>query len=609
MKCNNCGTELEPGARFCQLCGQSVENTAAGENMQETATQSQVNATQGYENTLQGMGTSGQQNITGNMLASQGTGNGQSPNRKKKGRTGLKVAVGAAAVFAIGAVAFAAPKLYQKIKATNMNPTEYYQYVEKKNRDKGLNDALDYYDQALNSVWNENGYNKNINMKLSVSDTAKDMLSVTGLDLTNLADIELDESISMQENETAIKLAVNANSDRLISYNMYCDNTNKKLYAQVPEISEGYMDLSEAMQEIKEETEDGAAVSFSANPMFSMMNMSDILKLYPKSSDIEAIYNRYTDLYIDSVKDVQKTEGVCTARGVTQEMSQYTATLGGEELAGLTSKFLAELKKDENIKTIIENIDGEIYTDFQENLEEMEADTGADNNTTVTMDTYISKNETIIGRILTISDQGANTLKISYLCPTDGEKFGIEFTVNLDGEELVRLTGDGTIKTGKINGDFVLGASEALTKEASLADPSSLLKVTLKDYDCSKISEGSVSGTMVLSTGAVAQLANCSLNYDFTTVKNNGSGTLSVLMGQNVLLTVDMKITEAQKITDVAPKDGDKIYNFSDDKDVEEYAKSFDEDKFAKDILEKIGVDTSSLIGLMGQMYGDTLLD
>lgn len=590
MKCSNCGTEIEQGARFCKLCGQSVEDSATEGNKQEAPAQGQESMPQGYENTSQGMGASGYQDIAGTMME----GNGQGHNGRKKGRAGLKVAIGAAAVIAVGAVAFAAPKLYQKIKATNMSPTEYYQYVEKKNRDEGLSGAMDYYDQALNNVWNEDGYNKNINMKVSVSDTAKDMLSMTGVDLSGLADIELDETISMQENEMAVQMAVNANSDRLISYNMYCDNENKKFYVQVPEMSEGYMDLSEAMQEVGEETEDGV-VGISANPIFSMMNMSDILKLYPKSSDIKAIYNRYTDLYLDSVKDVQKAGGAYTAEGVTQEANQYKVILSGEELAGLSKRLLTELKKDENVKTIIENVDKEAYTAFQERLGEIEADNGTDN-MTVTMDTYIAQNEKIIGRTLAVSDD-VSALEISYLCPTDGEKFGEEFTVRLDGEELVRLTGSGTVKAGRINGDFVLGVGGALAEEASLADASSVLKVTLEDYDCSKISEGSASGSMVLSTGAVAQLANCSLKYDFTTVKNDGSGTLSLLMGQEVLVTVDMKVKEAEKLTGLAPKDGDKVYNFSDDKDVEEYSNSFDEDKFIEGIIEKLGIDMSNILG------------
>lgn len=114
---------------------------------------------------------------------------------------------------------------------------------------------------------------------------------------------------------------------------------------------------------------------------------------------------------------------------------------------------------------------------------------------------------------------------------------------------------------------------------------------------------------MILSTGAVAQLANCSLKCDFTTVKDSSAGKIDVLMGQDVLLTVDMKVQEAEKLTDIAPKDGDKVYNFSDDKDVEEYSKDFDEDKFIEDILGKIGIDTSGLMGLLGQAYGENLLD
>ena len=603
MKCSNCGTELEQGAKFCKLCGQSVESSAMEGNIQEASAQGQGNVSQGYENTSQGRGAAGQQDIAASMIAV----GEQSSNGKKKGRTGLKVAVGAAAVIVAGAVAFAAPKLYQKIKATNMSPTEYYQYVEKKNRDEGLSGAMDYYDQALNSVWNENGYNKNINMKVSVSDTAKSMLSMTGLDFTNLADIELDETISMQENEMAIQMVVNANSDRLISYNMYCDNENKKFYVQVPEMSEGYVDLSDTMQEAKEEMEEAGAVGIPTNRIFSAINLSDILKMYPKSSDIKAIYNRYTDLYLDSVKDVQKAGGAYTAEGVTQEANQYKVILNGGELSELSKKLFTELKKDENVKAIIENVDKEAYTTFQESLEELEADSGMDG-MTVTMDTYIAENEKIIGRTFALSDD-VSSLEISYLCPTDGENFGEEFTVNLDGEELVRLTGSGTVKNGKISGDFVLGVGGILAEQASLADSSSVLKITLEDYDCSKISEGSVSGTMVLSTGAVAQLANCSLKYDFTTVKNDGSGTLSLLMGQNEMVTVDMKVKEAEKLTDMAPKDGDKVYNFSDDKDVEEYSKDLDEDKLVEDILEKIGIDTSGLVGLLGQLYGDAFLD
>ena len=459
-------------------------------------------------------------------------------------------------------------------------------------------------------------------MKIEASDSAKSLLSLAGIDISNVKNLELNLLTGREGKEYSNQIALRGNDNDLLTMKTYMDLGNKKAYYQIPELSKSYLDMSSVFEERDAgelDGTDGSDTDEVAIPYSSgmLMSMYDFDKFLIETDDLKDIYERYTNLLIKKAQNVKKSEGGCEAEGISQKADKYIVTMDDGELTALVKELAETLKDDKTLKRIIENIDKKAYEEYtsalESSLESMDEASGDE--LSAVMDVQIDSDDKIIGRKVTLSlkgDSGQKEVVIDMRCPKDGDNFGVVFAVETEEGEILNLHGKGTEKTGVINGEFVLDTDGSLNQTGNaLLSAGKLLIIKMEDYDLSKYAEGKTSGTVIYSTEAAASLANYSLKIEGEGDMKESSAKVSILAGKEALVTMDVSMKSDVKMGKTAPSDSDKVYDINDSSDMVAYQKEMDIVMLMEDVQEKLGIDFSGLLGglLTGGMSSEPMED
>ncbi len=603
MKCSNCGAELKEGDLFCSVCGQKADGSDTQQGQGNPAQETQE-MWQNPENTPQtealgqpgadgwqagASGQNGQPGADGWQAGASGQ-NGQpgadgwqagtfgqniqqsgEPGKKKSKKTLAAVVAAVIVVCIIGVAAFAFPA----IKKAMMSPLEYYQYVEKKNRDEKADFFIDYYAAAKKSLPEEET-SKEISMKVNLSDTLKSLLGAYGVDMSKVKEISMDVLYGARDSKAGYELVASINGERLISGSIYNDYENKELYCRAPELSKAYMDLSSVYQD--EEVQE----------IFSKLSG---LSFLPTENALQEMIQKYTDLVIDNVKQVEKSDGTCEAGGVSVETKNYTVTISQKEFTEIGKKVLTALRDDKDIKAIADHFSDTAWQSWQDEIDDMleECEEDGEGTDTAKMTVEVADDDTIVGRIIEVD--GA---KIVMASPSEGDDFGYELTMS-DTEnkcDMISLVGSGTNRSGVLNGDFTLKLDQSLAGD-SIANPDKVLMVECKDYDLNHLKDGYVNGMLIYSSEAVAELANYKIQIEAEGDKDGQKEKCSLLAGSDELVSLDALVKESDRTPDeFKPSDGDQVY---DEQNSEEYVNSIDYSGVIDNLSKNLGIDEETL--------------
>lgn len=508
---------------------------------------------------------------------------------KKKLKRGMQIAIAVAVVLVVG---FAAVKIYKAVQKANMNPTEYYQYVLRETRKDNLKRGIGYYDVSQKTLSGNNA-NREVEMSVQLSDAAKSTMSLSGLDFSGLKNIGLNMVYGNSEDDMLASLALKVNDEDLLTGKFSYNGEKNQAYVQVPELSPSYLNLSGTLSTMPEDTK--------AN-MFSSAKMLEVL---PDSGEFENFIIRYSDIFIQNAKGVEKKdETTIKVEDVSEKATTYTFTLNNDKIIKMAEQLLKELKKDDVMKKLIESIDKESYDSFveavkklQEGLSENLSKDNAGEMKAI-VEAQINSDDRIVGQKVTLEMAGSELGSLLYNCPSDGKKFGEEMVVQAQGKDMVKIVGSGTNDSDVINGEYKLGVDSSLLEGSNLVNTDELLVIKLKDYDYSKMEKGEVKGSYTLSTSAVAALANCSLVVEQEGSTEEMKQKIKVMTGKETMLTMDVSNKGNAKLPEVAPSDGDKIYKIENSADMGAYQSELDVAGLLKKVQEKTGIDFSSLMNL-----------
>lgn len=515
----------------------------------------------------------------------------KAPEAKKMKRR-MQVAIAVAAVLLIGVAGFAAGKIYKAVQKANMDPTEYYQYAAKKTRDGKLKDMTGYYDISRKAMSGEQA-NREMDLSVKISDTAKSMLSLTGVDVSGIENLGLHLIYGTKGDDALASLALKVNDEELVTGKGTVNIKEKKGYVQVPELSSAYLDVSEVLAGMEDETR-GA--------MFTMGKQADFL---PEAKDLEDFILRYSNIFFDNAKGVEKKqETAVKVEDISEKATTYTFTLKNDKVIKLLSDYVKELEKDKVMKNMLSSVNEEVYASYVEGLQEAEEQLSttfseeAMGEVKVTVEAQIGSDDRIVGQKISLENAGQQLGSLVVNAPRDGNKFGEELILQAQGKDLFRLAGSGTNESGVYNGEFKLGVDSSLLEGNNLVNTDELLVIKLQDYDCSKLSEGKIEGSYTLSTSAVATLANCSLVVEQKGDMEDMKQTIKVMTGKDVLVTVDVSSKGNAKLPEVSPSESDKVYNVTNNKDMMAYQSELNVVSLLQKLQEKTGINISSLLEL-----------
>lgn len=146
-------------------------------------------------------------------------------------------AVIAVLLVAVGAAAANYDTLSNFIRSKG-SPESYYRYIAKKDRDKAVDKVVKSYNAMTKSI-KLNDQQKKSTIKVEAGDALKPMLSSVGLE-----SMEIETNAKVKDKVATSKSVLKVNGKDAMSYNLYADYKDGKVYMQIPELSDAYLDYS-----------------------------------------------------------------------------------------------------------------------------------------------------------------------------------------------------------------------------------------------------------------------------------------------------------------------------------------------------------------------------
>lgn len=322
-----------------------------------------------------------------------------------------------------------------------------------------------------------------VGMTLTLGDPVLDLLEDAAggaMDFGFLSKINLDMDVGSKDKLAQTKVALGLNGKDVATVNILMDMANYVMYMGVPELNSTYikMDLTEAI----------GSNNASVNPQALAGAAAQLVGAMPSGEEMAAILNRYIKIALAEMDNVKRTGTTLEVNGIEQECGMMTVKLYQEDLLDIAEKVLTEVKKDKDIKKIMEDVfkaaaeaanqsidASEIYSQFQDSvddaLEMVKASReNLDTENYAELVFYIDANHNVIGLGLTMP--GSEGAGLHYYTVTEGDKTAMEMVVNgyavgASTETALKISGEGTIKSGKTSGTYTVEAmgEEIMTVE------------------------------------------------------------------------------------------------------------------------------------------------
>lgn len=490
---------------------------------------------------------------------------------------------------------------------------EYLQKLESNNLGSLIDSVGKVYGEILGGMKDSSAANAATGAKtdltLTLGEDLRDMLeeAIFGGDIGDmdfLSKINLNVDASIKNQMEKVQMDVGLNGQKIITLNMLMNMADYIMYMAAPELNDGWIkfDMGDMM--------DGASTAGMMNSAAMMTALADAL---PDADTLTKVLNRYLNIVLPELDNVEQTTTTLEVNGVKQECTQLTLKIYEADALAIAKAVLTAAKDDADLKKIIEGVAkamedlagedigaDEAYTDFKEAVTDMLADLEdvdeTDTENPIVLVTYVNKDHKIVGRMLKISTQDSDRGTVYYYNLTEGDKFVFETAIpsDVDDSDDFKISGTGTKKDGKTNGTFTIfveGKDYVTLKLEDLTEESGTL--TLEPTE-----------TMVYELGLNAlpfkKLA--------VQIKLGGDGIeLNVLSESKLLAGLALKVMES------AGPDLSEPSNATDAMDsaaMQSWAEKLDLNKVL-DNLEKAGVP-STLIdalengGLFGGASSDT---
>ena len=551
MFCSNCGKEIPDGSRFCEYCGTACGAPQQSEPVKNESAPAQAPAYQAapaYTAPVEG--------------ASQPA--GEKP--KKKGKGG-KIAIIIAAVLALGAAAaagcmflFGGKNLENTVHKTFDKPKDYYSYVEKKTLST-ISEGLksDEVKSIVDKLENSDDYSMKETVKLKLGSRGKEYTALAkamGVDLSWLESAGISYTGAMQQEQLMVKVAPILNDVELLNGVFLMDVKKGEMFLGLPEIADKYLAFSFG------DDYDYERIQKKMDQMIGAY--SNMIKAYPDPEKISGLVNKYYELIMDNIEDVQKTKGTLEAGEVSMECTVLTIELDSKGIQKVLKAVLTEASKDKDIKEIIinfydslydsmkelgsvdeEDFDSEkLYEEFQEAIEDAIDDLDDVGIDKFVMENYVDASGEIVGRTISIKVD-KETMTIVYANLKKGGDTGFELTCKTK-ETSFSLTGGGKEKDNVFNGEYLI-----------TVDKKKIMTIGLEDYDVKAAKEGNAKGTIILKPGkdlpvedAMEELADA--------IKVPGAASLIAGMKPGLKITLDVT-TDHHKIDLALMDDKDEL--------------------------------------------------
>ncbi len=503
----------------------------------------------------------------------------------------LKITAISLAIIIIGGLSaffFVKPFRYS-IENALMRPSKLYAKAEKKYVSEKSETLGAMYEKLSDTITGkfEIGYNTSTKVEF-------------GEDFVKEANIDGLKSVTLKTNNgfkgtlSAQNYSLLYNDKNIISVNTVIDLDKKTAFIKVPELSSAYLSVAEK--------DLNALLENSGLSMNELTKFNSASKLPIGDADINAkdlalsdkevekAIKRYTDILIDSSKEVEKDTVKGSIDGVDYKYIALENKIKYKDLFTIGEDALKELKKDDTIKNMIIKSAGITEEQYDKGIDQLITAINSDNkeeafgedidpsDTFCTITTYINNSREVMGREIETSASGKEA-SLGYIKIDNDKKYALSVWAKEDGEDVLSIEGSAKKKSGALTGTFECMAIDEKEKSECI--------VSLEDAEIVDKENMLVSGKLTYeekADGKNTQLVmDCSVKNKKQTVK------VTVNQDKKSLGSIETSY-EKTEVSDIKlPGSDAKVYDVN--TQMEDYLGTIDAQGFTKTLTDALGED------------------
>lgn len=469
-----------------------------------------------------------------------------------------------------------------------------YQEEEKKAFSKSMENFPKVYGNVLEEYKAANA-GVEVNFSIELEDAGRSLFSVfSSTDLSWLNKMDMQTKVIFKDGVEGVDINLLLNDTHICNLQTYLDIHEQNSIIKMPEIFDGYIRSSLTSNIYDENGNVSSVYSPYASEQFqTYMNfMMDISEYLPQVSTMETLLDRYGNLLIDHFSDTSSGEEELSLEEITQNCKVYEGRIYQDELTTLAEDILTTAKTDAELEEVINTwaeimpYSKNIYQNYLESIDNSitnirESESDADENAYVSSKIWVSEDDAVIGRQISLVDSTDPDIVITWQMPQKDGKF--EYLLDFSyGDSRTSMTGNGSIDGAIMSGTYYLYSN---------SEP--LFCIEMEGYDIEAAKEGYGKGTYTITPlPGIADaetydiLSNFSLIADFESNKTNSSMALSLLSAGSVLGTIRIDGTIGSDITIPEITDSDKVYDTSIEEDGAALAEDMSYDKILDNLRE-----------------------
>lgn len=499
---------------------------------------------------------------------------------KKKIIIPAAIGVGVAAVGLVGF--FMKDKILNLVNKNFQNPTEYYQQVEGDHLGKNLDIIEDRYGRAMERM-KSGSFGESVTMKVELGSTLKSLLASYAPEASSLDSAAIRMGASVADNAYTLEYAADVNDQQILSCDLFMDLSDLRSYIKVPELSESYLDLSSAIESVKESSSE------------TMTAYTKCMELMPETKELTQLLKNCTETLYKGMGEATREDAKLEAAGVSAKYTKLSVSADGKALKNIIKDELQVLKEDDMINNLLKDVEemsdqsvsGEYSSSMDTLINQIEGADASSFDGTLNMDVYVDDEGEIAGREIKFNYENR---EISYHClnPQSGGKMGTDFAIAVDGKEYLTLTGSGDVSNAGVSGSYTLTANGS--------EKSSEIQFTTKDFGVSE--DGYLSGTISLS---IPEYSGYVINATFDQNQSTCSVRFALEVSGEEWAAVNVVVEESDALSFEEPGDSDVVYDAIDNDQVVQYTQELlsNTDTIAEKLSDATGMDVEQIKELL----------
>ncbi len=419
------------------------------------------------------------------------------------------------------------------VDTSKMEADEHWQYVSGETLGGAIKALTNTYGSLMGVVDGNGAQGAKVDVQVELGKSVLEVLSQgmsqsgMDMDLDFLQKIHLAMEVISTGDATELDVLLGLGSKDIATISAILDMAGGKMLLGIPDWNSTYLGV------------DFTDAGIDTDEMNTAMSaLQQMMAAMPSEEVMAKLVDKYLDIALKSFTDVEKNEATLELDGLKQDCTELVVTVRHEDVLNMAINVLTELKDDKDVKKIIEDLaeelgEGNVYESMQEaieySLEELEDQLEYPEDGEVILTTYVDDSNAIIGMSLASPENDAEELYFKMV--TEGNKWAFELVVFED----FGIFGDGTIKSGKADGQLVLEV-----------DGQEMVNLEISSFDVAKLEKGYLSGTITIASPALdTALMGTSAGLELTISldTNAKGGTMSIAMNTNAGLLAKLTLS------------------------------------------------------------------